>query len=113
MIPVKNFAVRRAQENWQPLVAYILRDGHPQRYSQIQKQIDGISQPALTYTLRQLEANGVIIHTVYGTMPPVVEYELTPKGRHLLERFIMMATIQTQTPYTENDEWTITAEPMG
>ncbi len=113
MIPVKTFAVRRTQENWLPLVTYILRDGRPQRYSQIQNQIDGISQPALTHTLRQLEASGIIIHTVYGTMPPVVEYELTPKGRSLLERFITMATTQTQIPYTENDEWTITAEPMG
>lgn len=55
------------------------------RYSQIQRQIDGISQKVLTATLRQLERDGIIKRTVYPVVPPRVEYELTQLGHSVFE----------------------------
>ncbi len=72
------------------LVAYLLRDGRPRRYSEIHSQIRGISQHALTQILRQLELEGMLVHNVYSSMPPKVEYALTKKGKDVLERFMEM-----------------------
>ena len=43
--------------------------------------LDGITQKMLSQTLRTLERDGVITRTVYPTIPPRVDYELTPLGR--------------------------------
>ena len=48
-------------------------------------RVDGISQRMLTQTLRDLERNGVVTRTVYPTIPPRVEYALSPLGESLLE----------------------------
>ena len=55
------------------------------RYSEIQRQVGGISQKVLTATLRQLERDGIIKRTVYPVVPPRVEYELTPLGHSVFE----------------------------
>jgi len=73
------------------MVVYLLRDGTPQRYAQLKRQIKGISQKMLTQTLRQLEEQGVVSRTVYPTVPATVEYALTPQGKRLIEPFLEMA----------------------
>ena len=55
------------------------------RYSEIHRQIPGISQKVLTTSLRQLERDGIIKRTVYPVVPPKVEYELTPLGKSVFE----------------------------
>jgi DNA-binding HxlR family transcriptional regulator len=55
------------------------------RFTELRRQIDGISQRMLTVTLRQLERDGMVARTVYPVIPPRVEYELTPLGVTLLE----------------------------
>lgn len=49
----------------------------------LRRQIGGISQKMLTQTLRLLEANGLIMRTDFGTVPPHVEYSLTALGLSL------------------------------
>lgn len=54
------------------------------RFSELKRQIDGISQRMLTLTLRQLEREGLVRRTVYAEVPPRVEYELSSLGGTLL-----------------------------
>ena len=61
------------------LIVILLQDG-TKRFSQLQREIDGISQKMLTQTLRNLERDGLATRTVYATVPPKVEYALTPLG---------------------------------
>ncbi|WP_322084449.1 helix-turn-helix domain-containing protein [Burkholderia sp. BCC1972] len=54
------------------------------RFNELRRGIDGISQRMLTLTLRGLERDGLILRTMYPTIPPRVDYELTELGRTLL-----------------------------
>jgi DNA-binding HxlR family transcriptional regulator len=55
------------------------------RFGELKREIGGISQRMLTLTLRGLERDGLITRTVFPTIPPRVDYELTALGRSLLE----------------------------
>jgi DNA-binding HxlR family transcriptional regulator len=67
---------------WSFLVLRELFEG-TKRFGELQKAISNISPKALTDTLRHLESNGVLIRTVYATVPVTVEYSLTEKGQSL------------------------------
>jgi DNA-binding HxlR family transcriptional regulator len=54
------------------------------RFSELRRAIDGISQKMLTTTLRTLERDGFCTRTVFPSVPPRVDYELTELGRDLL-----------------------------
>lgn len=71
-------------DKWSLHVVAVLGDG-PQRFTQLKRGIDGISQRMLTVTLRGLERDGILTRTVYEVMPPHVSYELTPMGRTLIQ----------------------------
>jgi DNA-binding HxlR family transcriptional regulator len=55
----------------------------PQRFNAIKRIIGGISQQMLTRTLKALERDGMVSRTVHPTVPPQVEYALTPLGHSL------------------------------
>lgn len=55
----------------------------PWRFNELQKNLDGISQRALTECLRSMETDGIIIRTVYPEVPPRVEYSLSELGETL------------------------------
>lgn len=55
------------------------------RFSELKRDIGGISQKTLTATLRDLERDGFISRTLYPTIPPRVDYELTALGHEFLE----------------------------
>ena len=74
----------RLADKWSLLVVELLGDG-TQRFTELKRRIDGISQRMLTLTLRQLERDGMVTRTVHPTVPPRVDYELTSLGRSLLE----------------------------
>jgi DNA-binding HxlR family transcriptional regulator len=74
----------RIGDKWTVLVVMLLRDG-PRRFSELKRDIGGISQRMLTLTLRGLERDGLVARTVYPTTPPRVDYELTPLGHELRE----------------------------
>ncbi|MER7839056.1 helix-turn-helix domain-containing protein [Streptomyces sp. NPDC096040] len=74
----------RVGDKWSMLIIAVLEDG-PLRYTDLQRQIPGISQRMLTHTLRQLQEDGLVTRTAYAEVPPRVEYALTPLGRGLHE----------------------------
>jgi len=63
-------------------VIMLLGDG-PRRFNEIKRMVGGISQRMLTLTLRGLERDGLVTRTVFPTIPPRVDYELTELGRSL------------------------------
>jgi len=67
---------------WTVLIINRLNNG-PLRFSQIKRDIGGISQKVLTATLRDLEMDGFVTRTVTPSIPPRVDYELTALGRDL------------------------------
>jgi DNA-binding HxlR family transcriptional regulator len=74
----------RVGDKWSLLVIGLLGDG-TRRFSELRRSIDGISQRMLTVTLRGLERDGLVTRTVHPTVPPRVNYTLTPMGRTLLD----------------------------
>ena len=74
----------RLADKWSLLVVELLGQG-TQRFGQLRRDIDGISQRMLTLTLRRLERDGLVRRTVHAVVPPRVDYDLTPLGATLLE----------------------------
>ena len=74
----------RIGDKWTVLVVSTLGDG-PKRFNELRKALGSISQRMLTLTLRALERDGLVTRTVFPTIPPRVDYELTKLGRSLLE----------------------------
>lgn len=74
----------RIGDKWSVLVV-ILLGSEPLRFNELKRRIGGISQRMLTFTLRGLERDGLVSRTVHPSVPPKVEYALTPLGGSLLE----------------------------
>ena len=67
------------------LVLYMLQSSdEPLRFKDLQKGIPDISEKMLTSTLRNLEADGLVIRMAYAEVPPRVEYSLTDRSRSLM-----------------------------
>jgi len=73
----------RIGDKWSVLVVTRLGE-KPLRFNELRRSIGGISQRMLTLTLRGLERDGLVTRTVFPTVPPRVDYTLTPLGRDLL-----------------------------
>lgn len=69
-------------DKWTVLIIRRLADG-TLRFAQLRRAVDGISQKVLTKTLRELERDGIVSRRIYASVPPKVEYSLTPLGRSL------------------------------
>jgi len=74
----------RVGDKWTVLVVGVLGEG-PKRFNELRRALGSISQRMLTLTLRGLERDGLVTRTVFPTVPPRVDYELTKLGRSLLE----------------------------
>jgi DNA-binding HxlR family transcriptional regulator len=74
----------RVGDKWTILVVGELGGGR-KRFNEIRRALGSISQRMLTLTLRGLERDGLVTRTVFPTIPPKVEYELTKLGRSLIE----------------------------
>lgn len=80
----------RVGDKWSVLViAFLGQRGR--RFTELLRDIDGISQRMLTVTLRGLERDGLVTRTVHAVVPPRVDYALTPMGRTLLATVILAA----------------------
>src|SRR5688572_3583259 len=64
----------------------------PVRFTELERSIEGISRRMLTLTLRNLERDGLLIRTVYPTVPPKVEYTATDIALELYESLVMLTT---------------------
>ncbi|TMC48260.1 MAG: helix-turn-helix transcriptional regulator, partial [Chloroflexi bacterium] len=72
----------RVGDKWSVLIIALLGDG-PKRFNEMKRMVGGISQRMLTLTLRGLERDGLLTRTIFPTIPPRVDYELTKLGRSL------------------------------
>ena len=70
-------------DKWTIMVVGALSRGSL-RYNEIQRRVGGISQRMLTLTLKRLETDGIVTRTLFPSVPPRVDYELTPLGQTLL-----------------------------
>jgi DNA-binding HxlR family transcriptional regulator len=82
---------------WTTLVIRELLPGK-KRFSEIQRALTGISPKVLTARLRLLERRELLTRTVFATVPPKTEYELTPLGRQLEAVLNAMAEFGKQLP---------------
>ncbi|MEW2610276.1 helix-turn-helix domain-containing protein [Streptomyces sp. NPDC047880] len=92
----------RIADKWSLLVIALL-ENRRLRFTELRREIDGVSQRMLTVTLRSLERDGLVKRTVHPVVPPRVEYELTSLGRTL------HATIQSLVTWTEQHQEEIAA----
>jgi len=74
----------RVGDRWTLLVLWSLAEGS-RRFSELGREIGDISQRMLSQTVRRLEQDGFISRTVTPTVPPRVDYALTPLGLSFLE----------------------------
>lgn len=74
--------LQRIGDKWSILIVMMLSGG-PRRFNELKRAIGGISQRMLTLSLRGLERDGLVTRTVTPTIPPRVDYALTPLGRSL------------------------------
>jgi DNA-binding HxlR family transcriptional regulator len=88
--PAVREVLSRVGDKWSVLIIVLLGDG-PRRFSDLRRSIEGISQRMLTLTLKALERDGLLTRTVFPTIPPRVDYELTELGRTLLEPIVGLA----------------------
>jgi len=77
-----NSVLARVGDKWSVLIIMLLGSG-TKRFNEIKRMVGGISQRMLTLTLRGLERDGLITRTMFPTIPPRVDYELTDLGRSL------------------------------
>ncbi|WND18871.1 winged helix-turn-helix transcriptional regulator [Streptomyces violaceus] len=92
----------RIADKWSLLVIALL-ENRRLRFTELRREIDGVSQRMLTVTLRSLERDGLVKRTVHPVVPPRVEYELTSLGRTL------HTTIQSLVTWTEEHQDEIAA----
>ena len=75
--------IGRVADKWTMLTLETLEEHGKLRFTRLGELIGDISQKMLTKTLRQMEADGLVLRVVFPVVPPRVEYELTPLGQSL------------------------------
>ncbi|MFE3290772.1 winged helix-turn-helix transcriptional regulator [Rhodococcus sp. NPDC059234] len=83
---------------WGGLVLAALGES-PYRFSALRRRVDGVSERMLSQTLQQLERDGFVHREVQETIPPKVEYSLTPRGEQVAERLLgLIDFVESQMP---------------
>jgi DNA-binding HxlR family transcriptional regulator len=82
--------LQRVSDKWTLLLLTLL-GRRPYRFNELHRAVEGISQRMLTRTLRTLQSDGLVEREVFPTLPPTVEYRLTPLGVSLLEPLSALA----------------------
>jgi len=78
-----NDLIGRVADKWTMIALEVLNEHGELRFTQLARQMRGISQKMLTQTLRQMERDGMVIRTVHAVVPPRVDYRLTALGASL------------------------------
>ena len=90
--------LRHVTSRWGVLALMVLEDG-PRRFSALRRAIGGVSERMLAQTLQWLEKDGLVLRVALDVMPPHVEYSLTPLGREAAARVRGLADwIETSLP---------------
>ncbi|OLL17267.1 transcriptional regulator [Rhodococcus sp. M8] len=76
--------LQNATGRWGVLALAALGEG-PHRFGELRRHVDGVSERMLSQTLQQLERDGLVHRRVETTIPPKVEYSLTPLGAQVAE----------------------------
>lgn len=82
--PIRD-VLERMGDRWSMLILFMLGDHDRLRFSALKNEIGDISQRMLSQTLRRLEQDGLVSRTAFATIPPRVDYALTPLGQSFLE----------------------------
>ena len=90
--------IKMLEGRWKLVILFQLFGGKVQRFSELERSIPGITQKMLGQQLRQLEADGLVIRTVYSQIPPKVEYSLTAWGQELCPALDAMLTWANARP---------------
>ena len=77
-------ALDRIADKWTVLIVGRLATG-TRRFGELRREITGISPKVLTQKLRELERDGVIVRKIFASVPPRVDYSLTPFGTTLID----------------------------
>lgn len=105
------FLLDQIADKWSVLILAALCE-KPLRFNELKRCLDGITQKALTQTLRRLERNGILARRVIPSSQIAVEYSITPLGRTLEEPFRALylwtfnhldAVMQAQTAFDERE----------
>jgi len=70
---------------YKPVILYCLMKYEPVRFNEMQRYLKKIADKTLSQNLKELEADDLIIRTVYPQIPPKVEYSLTERGHSLVK----------------------------
>ena len=81
--------LQRIGDKWSILIVMMLARG-PQRFNELKRLVEGISQRMLTLNLRGLEREGLITRKIFPTIPPKVEYALTDLGKSLCTHVVAL-----------------------
>lgn len=105
------FLLDQIADKWSVLILAALCE-KPLRFNELKRCLDGITQKALTQTLRRLERNGILARRVIPSSQIAVEYSITPLGRTLEEPFRALylwtfnhldAVLRAQTAFDERE----------
>lgn len=88
-VPVVRPVLEQIAHKWSILVLTFLCE-EPKRFNELKRRLDGITQKALTDTLRRLERNGLVERRVVTASPIAVVYSITPLGRTLQDPFLAL-----------------------
>ena len=83
--------LERVGDKWTIMIVGILASEGTTRFNALQRAIPGLSHKMLTTTLRGLERDGLVKRTAFATIPPRVDYELTPQGLSLQAPLLALA----------------------
>ncbi|MEO8684491.1 MAG: helix-turn-helix domain-containing protein [Devosia sp.] len=86
-----NQMLARMGDKWTIMTITMLVQ-QPRRFNELKRMIGGISQQMLTRTLRSLEGDGLVSRKVHPSIPPQVEYSLTPLGHSLAQPLMTLST---------------------
>jgi len=86
-----NQVLGRMGDKWTIMTITMLVQ-QPRRFNELKRMICGISQQTLTRTLRSLEGDGLVSRKVHSSIPPQVEYSLTPLGQSLAQPLLGLST---------------------
>ena len=92
----KNCTSRETMEHvtgrWGTLAMVALLDGTT-RFNALRRRVDGISEKMLSQTLQALERDGLVLREARPTIPPHVEYSLTPNGRDVADKLLELVEL--------------------